>query len=328
MSTIGNIALQVISVILKFIIPLMTSIIDIIITFIFTIVHAGCVFVIKNVMGLFMITEKSIFDDKADVVPLMINTYLPNFRSMAISIIALIVAWNLFKTFFEYAGLSSEAEEPWKIGIKIMIFAALVWESKNICRYSIRLFEKLMDVIEIKEFSFTWLDSLKNRFESFDLGAYAGAILQEALLSKVPQLIMFLSLLIIDLKLISVVIDLAEKYIRVGFLIIISPLSMACCVAKSTSQIFTAWVKLFSGTLASVFIKYFLIKILLVNSGTILMNTRYNVLRSAIILIAFTSLIQQSDELIKELGFQAGRTIGRGTGVVSGLIGKGMGLLK
>ena len=57
------------------------------------------------------------------------------------------------KTFFEYAGFSAEVEEPWKIGIKLMIFSTLVWESKNICRLIVRIFESFVNEIKIKEFN-------------------------------------------------------------------------------------------------------------------------------------------------------------------------------
>ena len=146
---ITTIIVAVVAVIFLVLAPLLSLILDTIVTLIFTIIHAGMVFVIKNIISEFMV-KTTMFTDEKDVVYQIIQTYLPIFRTIAISVIALIAMWQLFKTFFEYAGFSTEVEEPWKLGIKLMIFAALIWESKHICYYIIKMFE---DVIAGREVS-------------------------------------------------------------------------------------------------------------------------------------------------------------------------------
>lgn len=330
-----TVVILVVSLIYIVLSPLIMQIFDTILTLVFTVAHGGMVFVIQNVMNQYMIKD-TIFTDEKDIVCNIILTYLPIFRTIAISVIVLIAAWQLFKTFFEYAGFSSEVEEPWKIGIKIMIFSTLVLESKNICRLAVGIFQSFMNEIKIDVFDFgflnKWVDIFTGGSNGFNLGQgvlkYAESMGKGVIMSFIPKLIIFILLIIVDTKLLAVAINFAEKYLQAGFLIIISPLAFACGVAKSTSQILSSWVKLFSGTLISVFIKVLLMKILLEKGIGFVQDTALDltglgtIIKPIILIIAFTSLIEQSDQLTRELGFTIGASSRKTSDSLSRMMGK------
>lgn len=314
--------------------PLLVHILDLALTLAFTIVHGGFVLVIKGVMNTYMITEK-MFTDENDIVCNIIATYLPLFRTIAISIIVLISAWQLFKTFFEYAGFSAEVEEPWKIGIKIMIFTTLVIESKEVCRLLVRMFESVINTLEFDVFNFEALENLTKAFTGGSDPSFGGGMLEYA--KKVglgfisdfgPKVIFYLAIIVIDFKLVSTAIDFAEKYLQTGFLIIISPLVFACGVSKSTSQILSSWVKVFTGTLVNIFIKILLMKILLSVGFSQVKNISTDItgyaalIKSITIVIAFTSLVEQSEQLTRELGFTVGSASRKASDTLSRSMGR------
>ena len=302
-------------------------------------VHSLLMFFVKETMSMFKISV-DIFSDP--IMGELISTYGSALRALGLSILVLIASWQIFKGFFSFM-LGNEGEEAWKIGLKCILFGFLVLESEEICRLVLRLFDAFMAGFDIDTAlkMDRILDSVNANMafaESLSQDTSFMGVLTDMLrivfstqaLTQIINIIILLIqagfLLLFDIKLIGIAIDLSEKYIKAVILIIVSPLSIACGVAKATSQIFSAWVKSFSGLLASVAMKYVLLALFTytVNKGIFSANTLSETIKSSIIMIGIASLIKQSDSLVNELGFSAGAATKGASGVLGAPLMKGI----
>ena len=289
--------------------------------FIVSIISAGMIYVAKLFLQLFEIKTDAYFGGEG-IVAKLVSTYTPSFRAIGLSVLILIATWHIFKGFFSFLGLGTEPEEAWKIGLKCIMFGILLIYSGYICRLGLSVFDKFVEISGFSPdgFSINVIDIFRGEFsgmfnadntwstdESFKhmLNGIVGGFTYIFIFDMIQLML----LCIFCLQIIGVAIDLAGKYLKIGILIIIAPVSFACGVTKATNQIFSAWVKTYIGALVSVFIKYFFmgvfIKILPEAMGGATFKEQ---VKSLILFICFMSLLKQSDSLVNELGFAAGMT--------------------
>ena len=293
----------------------------IILQFITDIIHGVCMFLVEALTNVFIINT-DMLSGKDKIMTSLVNDFGKPFTALGISALFLIASWHVFKGFFSFLGLGTEEEEAWKIGLKCILYGVLVYESRGLCYYILKIFETVINDLQLTKFNVTWINDYGKNFTTFLNGnvdsevilntvgeAYLGGANQ--VLNIIISIMMLGFFIATDLKLLAIAVDLGEKYVRTAFLIIIAPLSIACGVTKATNQIFSAWVKTFTGLLISVFIKYFLLKVYSESMQKILYTyDGGNMIKSAVVIIALVSLIEQSDELSRQLGFQAGKIMG------------------
>ena len=282
------------------------------------IVHGVCMFLVEALTKQFIVSA-DMLNGEDKIMTSIINDFGSPFKTLARSVLILVVAWHIFKGFFSFLGLGTEEEEAWKIGLKFMLYGFLIYESRTICYLILDFFGSLVSDLNLTTFNVTWLNEYGENFKTFLNDSVKGEnfldTVKNAYIDSFPQtinmvvtIIMFGFLLATDVKLLGIAVDLGEKYVRTAFLVIIAPISIACGVTKATSQIFNAWVKSFTGLLVAIFIKYFLIKVFSESMQKILyVYDGGNMIKGAVIIIVFVSLIEQADDLVKQLGFQAGR---------------------
>lgn len=300
-------------------------VIELILKLLITVCHEGLMYLANKMLPLFKIDADIL--STTHVVGKIISTYGSAFRVIGFSVLILIATWQIFKGFFSFMDLSTGPEEAWKIGIKCILFGILVLESKELCRLILKIFDAFMEGFNIdaalnfhmgEQFTSN-INYVKNYF-SRDLGTVIKSILvSEHALSIIVLVVQAYFLLLFDIKLIGIAIDFSEKYIKIAIFIMVAPLSFACGVAKATSQIFNAWIKAFTGLLASVAMKYALLALLthMVNESMFAVASDLGgVIKNAIIMLAMISLVNASDNLVSELGFEPGKQ----TAGVSGML--------
>lgn len=321
---ISGIVYDIISAMVKTFLNVVFLIVNVGCAFILNIMHLAIVWIVKKVRVRFAIDE-TFFTNNGTQFGNIINAFKDKLQIIGLSILLLIVIWQLFKIFFQAANL--ETDDPMKLGIRLIIYGFLVGKSYDIIEYIITnvyapvgrmLFNLIYDANIIglkKDMSLTNMVSailnnlmpvLKLNYEDVEsMGNFA-------------VLVQGLILLYIDVNVVSVIIKFAERAVTLFLLTLMSPLTFACGVAKSTRYIFEGWMKSFCGVLVMYFTYNFaLIMVILFlylsEGGMLVINGRYigfdgqrSLIFSAGVILGLLSLLDQSENLAREFGFGTG----------------------
>lgn len=211
--------------------------------------------IVTELYGSFIIT-RDLFSPK-EIVGLLLNYSYAKMRIISISIMVLVSGWHLFKTYFAHF-IQTEVEDGLKIAAKLMIFTALAWSAKDICLRFVDIgAEVITGIVRLainngigkgetngeifKNNISNMFDVLENmNFSVFSTGGDAGGVF---------DIVKFVFILKMDSKLLKLGVDMAEKYIMLVFMIVISPIAFACGVVRSTATVLSKWVSLFSSTI-------------------------------------------------------------------------------
>lgn len=210
---------------------------------------------VSEFIGDFMINDNMLSLKETEMMGLLLNYCYQKMQLIAILVIMLIASWQLFKTFFAYFGQTA-TEEGWKIGLKVIVYGLLIFKAKDICLIAIRMFNEVAQEIggialTIEEAKVIGENEIaksvtRNGMKDAILSIYN--ILENTEFSKLEtygELAKFCIIIAIDFKLLKMAIDMAEKYMNVMLMIVISPIAFACGVAKSTNRFFSKWVNFF-----------------------------------------------------------------------------------
>ena len=152
----------------------------------------------------------------------------------------------------------------------------------------------------------TMKEAISNIYFVLENGEFAPTV-------SLSKLLQFIMIILIDVKLVKFAINMAEKYMNVVLMIIISPVAFACGVSKSTSNILKKWVSLFtSGVLYQLF-QYLVIAMLyyiVTHTGDA------NIFKVLLIIWSVLSMAENADSLVDELGFSS---LGRGATGIMGM---------
>lgn len=292
--------------------------------FILNIMHLAIVWIVKKVRVNFAIDE-TFFTNNATQFGNIINAFKDKLQIIGLSILLLIVIWQLFKIFFQSANL--ETDDPMKLGVRLIIYGFLVGKSYDIIKYIITtiyapivkvLFELIYDanIIGLKKDM-----SLTNMISAILTNLTPVLKLDDTSIEGMGNfalLVQGLILLYIDVNIASVIIKFAERAVTLFLLTLMSPLTFACGVAKSTRYIFEGWIKSFCGVLVMYFTYNFaLIMVILFlylsEGGMLVIDGRYigfdgqrSFIFSAGVILGLLSLLDQSENLARELGLGTG----------------------
>ena len=159
-----------------------------------------------------------------------VNILFERVRVVAMAIFVLILAFQVFKAMFAHLGF--EIEEPWKIGLKAIIFGFLLFYSKDLCQLIVSLFAGFNSFIGEHDTFASAVASLAEQWK------------QTSLLTIVGIFCLYASI-----KFIFLAFRFAERYVITIVLTIVSPLAFACGTNKSTRPYLQGWVKAFAGNL-------------------------------------------------------------------------------
>ena len=279
---------------------------------------------ITEFIGEFMINEKMLSLDESEIMGLLLNYCYQKMQIIGLATIILVAMWHLFKIYFSYFG-QTPTEEGWKIGGKLILYGFLVVNSKKICLLVVGMFNQVAEKIGKINLTTESVGSLAYSVNMKKAIMSIYEILENAEFSRLEtygDLVKFCLILAIDIKLLKIAIDIAEKYMNVILMIVISPIAFACGVTKTTNKIFSKWVTFFTSAILYQCLQYTMIAMLYYvtdrvtsgekNSGFIWEGTLEGVsaFRLLFIVWGILSIGQNAVSIIDDLGFAS---IGEGT---------------
>lgn len=179
------------------------------------------------------------------------NLFMPNVKSGGLNAWSLCVALgmlilyfnlilNLFKAFF---GPLVKAESPLKLVAKFLFFAILVAYSKDICVFFFEVGTAPYNLL--KTMSFNGVPDIGAALKTFATTEFiskfsiAGPFAE--IIKSIFTVFILFSILVNYLKLI---IEVAERYVILGILSIVSPMCIATGASESTANIAKSWVRM------------------------------------------------------------------------------------
>ena len=157
------------------------------------------------------------------------------FVALAIGLVLLNWAWQIFKNFGLIAGL--EAEDPIKLCIRSVLFIGLIFFSDQITDL----------VLSIGGTPYSWiLDSNLPALNFADFNSVLLTILGVCANGSVA-LIALILVLILAWNYVKLLLEAAERYILLGVIVYTAPVAFSTGASQSTSNIFRAWCRMFAG---------------------------------------------------------------------------------
>lgn len=229
---------------------------------------------------------------------------------IAWSLLFLITVWKLFRAF---GGPITEAENPWTLLGRSVLFALLIWFAKPIFLF----------VLEIARAPYTALMDLPAGQESF---TFAGieAVLCSGLISFVSLSTVVGSLLIIILMIalgwnyFKLLLEVVERYVVVGVLCYTSPLAYSMGASKDTSQVFKSWCRMVGSQLLLLVMNVWFLRAFnssvgrYIATGGALSNGHGSIFLWLFCALAFLKVAQRFDSYLGSIGLNVAQT---GTGL-------------
>ena len=157
------------------------------------------------------------------------------FVALAIGLILLNWAWQLFRNFG--LGVGIEAEDPVKLSLRSLLFIPLVWYADDIVDLVLKIggtpYAWIMDA-ELPPLSFADFNSVMLVI----IGVCAnGAV----------ALITLIVVLVLAWNYLKLLLEAAERYVLLGVLVFTAPLAFSMGASQSTSNVFKSWCRMFGG---------------------------------------------------------------------------------
>lgn len=248
---------------------------------------------------------------------------------LGIVVLVIIAMWQIFKTFFAFAGLNGEIEEPWKIGLKLFIFATLVMGSYGLCKFIvIGPVDKAIDIVlsiettveggkikkvinnesnEDKVKRLYVADHISSTFTLWGAGLF-------------QSITKFIVVFYADYKIFKFVLGFLQKYMNMLVYILFSPIAFACGVSRATSNVLKEWIRLFVGNIAVQLFQVVILKVLNAYGSIISASNSYN----WSILFVYLAAVMSTDKIesiLSELGLSGGIKLDFGIGNNARMIG-------
>ncbi|MBP5426498.1 MAG: hypothetical protein J6Y29_01145 [Clostridiales bacterium] len=254
---------------------------------------------IKNMLGAFTISA-DMFDPVVHPELGFVTEFYHVFRTMGMAFLALIAMWQLFKSFFAYIGF--EAEEPLKVGIRVLVFGALIMRAREIVVF-------ILESIYNNMIKIVW--SLYDGGSSFGdcIGQGLRRIGEASWISPIglEQVIGLFLGIYLGYKLVLICFKLAERYVLVIFYMITFPLALSTGITKATRHFLQGWVKGFTGNLM---VQFSQITMFIALSR--FWHTGYGMssfpayLKMMVLSIALVKVLDKVEEFIRDIGLSGG----------------------
>lgn len=251
---------------------------------------------------------------------------------IATVILVIIAMWQLMKTFLAFAGLNGEIEEPWKVGIKIFVFATLLRSSYGLCQVIITgpvdkavnmmlSIETKVEKGNIKKVAENKNDSSKNKklyvADNFDVVMEDG-YKNTGLFFAVAK---FVIVVFVDYKILMFILSLVQKYVNMIIYIMLSPIAFACGVSRSTSYVLGSWIRSFVGGIAMQLFQIALLRVLNAYGSVIGAANKFNWSLIFIYLAACLGT-DKIEEILGEMGLSGGIRLNFSIGNNFNIIGR------
>lgn len=224
----------------------------------------------------------------------------------------LIIVWQLFRSF---GGPITEAENPWVLLARGVIFAVLIYFAKPIFLYILNIakapYTALMDIsMSGENFTFTGIEgALKN-----------GLVNIVAIISVVGLLLITILMIALGWNYFKLLLEVVERYIVVGVLCYTSPLAYSMGASKNTSQVFKSWCRMVGSQLLLLIMNVWFLRAFnssvgqYIGNGAALSNGYGTVFLWLFCAIAFLKTAQRFDTYLASMGLNVAQT-GSGLGM-------------
>ncbi|MFR5631493.1 MAG: hypothetical protein ACLUFH_00660 [Monoglobales bacterium] len=223
------------------------------------------------------------------------NAVLP----IAVMMVLMILAWQLFKSMFGKMGTSSE--DPLELVFRSCICLFMIAFAKNIVNY----------ILEIVGTPYEWVVGTEIEVESFS-GFMTAA---EAVVSALGVDSLTISLLLLILQFVvawnyfKMLFILAERYVLLGVLSYTAPLAFATGGSKATNNILSTWSKMFGGQVLVVILDAWCMKMFFSAYGNLTASSAgfTKFFAATMCLIGFCKITAKLDSYMGSLGVNLGR---------------------
>jgi hypothetical protein len=235
------------------------------------------------------------------------------FRTLGVAFLVLISAWQLFKSFFAYIGF--EAEEPLKVGMRMVAFGALIMNARELIVF---ILSSIFDNIRVMVWSFAgtkdigYWDYVCDGFTK----AWANVFSHSVGLPFTETAILALLVGYMAFKLFLLCFKLVERYVLTIIYMLTFPIALSTGITKATRHYLQGWVKGFTGNLIVQLAQIMTFVALgrfwhtgYVAGGLESVGVKTTVL-GAILAISLVRSLDKIEEFLRDVGLSAGISTG------------------
>ena len=188
------------------------------------------------------------------------------------------------------SGTGIEAEDPGRLFLRTAMFSFLLFVSREICRIGLGLSAMVMEMLQVPD-AITF-DPLGE--ETFDMLPNSGWIF------------VIIINIIIQWQLIRLFFEVAERYVILCVLTYCAPLAFAMGGAKSTSEIFRGWLRMFASMCALMVFNLMFVKLVLSALSTD--PNGFAIIPWAMLVVGIVRMAKKMDGIILRIGMNPALT--------------------
>lgn len=241
--------------------------------------------------------------------PILADAYTV-LQGFAYGLLAIIAGTALAK--FWVGGVSGEraSDTPMGVLLRTAIAAAMISMGGYLLQLIVRLGTtgyEAIGAIQIQDSGFEFSSVASGIVQAFktSVGGGAGSTLTDIGASIVSLIVLFL----LGKNVISLLIEVAERYLMVGILVFTSPIVYPTMASRDTSQIMRRWLSMFIGCVFQMSISILFLKLVLsgmvsmTNAGTSFTDTDgYGPFIQLLLVLAMCKIAQRTDSYLQQLG--------------------------
>ena len=194
------------------------------------------------------------------------------------------------------SGLGIEGEDPKLLFTRTFVFSFLLLASPQICEIGLSMTAKIIELLQIPDaIHVTMIDE-----------SVFGAL-------SASWLLVILTGVIIMVKVLRLLLEIAERYLILSVLTITAPLAFSMGGSKSTSEIFTGWCRMYGSMCLLMVTNVLFFKMLLSVLSTV--PSGLDVLPWIVLVLTIVKVARKADAIITRIGLNpaiTGGTLGHG----------------
>lgn len=241
--------------------------------------------------------------------PILANAYTV-LQGFAYGLLAIIAGTALAK--FWAGGVSGErpSDTPMGVLLRTAIASAMISMGGYLLQLIVRLGTtgyEAIGAMQIQDSGFEFSSVASGVVQTFKTGIGDGAV---STLSDIgASMVSLIVLCLLGKNVISLWIEVAERYLMVGVLVFTSPIVYPTMASRDTSQIMRRWLSMFIGCVFQMSISILFLKLVLsgmvsmTSAGTTFTDTDgYGPLIQLILVLAMCKIAQRTDTYLQQLG--------------------------
>ena len=218
------------------------------------------------------------------------------------AVLILIVAWQTFKAIFTWAGF--EADEPWRIAVKAIIFGFLLFFGKDILLKCANIGFNIMELVFSTQPGKNFGQELAGMIDSSAVGNVS--------LFSINALIIVYFLF----RLVKAAYKMVERLMLTVILIIVSPLAFASGASSSTKGFLVGFVRTFTGNIVIQIAQTVCLSAIILYQHDTASSDYLNNVLTLFVLIALFKITDKLEEIVRDMSVSVGFGRDYGAGMV------------